>query len=486
MEDQWIADRACLRRLLSDHPDWRLADFAQVINHSISWVRKWRTILHGTPLDDEVVLRSSSRARKTPPPCLSARVMAAILDIRLNPPINLGRIPGPKAILYYLNQDPSLKDETLPRSTRTVYRVLKAALLIPDRPKPSRKSRDLPEPMTVWEFDFKDNPYAKPDPDGKKQHGIEILVTVDTGTSILLDLTASEQFVSETVLQTMVKILEKHGVPRKVRFDRDPRFVGSRQQGDVPSPFVRFWQCLGVEVEICDPMRPWDKGCVERLIRTLDEECLRRFFPTDLGQTTDALVTFEPHYNDERPHQGRACNNQPPRQAFPNLPPLPALPSTVNPQAWLTQMDGLHTTRLVGKDTRVSLGKQLSYLTNDLVGNRIGVRLDGHAKEWVFEHQGREVKRVAIKGLPKDEAIPVETFVELMATEAVAEGRKQRQRAVQHQRVFAPKPQWIGRMAQALQEALAKDAHNALEQQKAALESAAAMMHAKANDEIPF
>ena len=44
MEDQWIADRACLRRLLFDHPDWRLADFAQVINHSISWVCKWRTI----------------------------------------------------------------------------------------------------------------------------------------------------------------------------------------------------------------------------------------------------------------------------------------------------------------------------------------------------------------------------------------------------------------------------------------------------------
>lgn len=486
MEDIWIADRARLRQLLYEHPEWKLADFAQVIKRSVSWVRKWLISLHHAPCDDQAILCSASRARKTPYPCLSALVITSILDIRLHPPENLGRVPGPKAILYYLRRDPALQGEQLPRSSRTVYRVLKAANLILNRPKPARKQRDLEEPMTVWEFDFKDNTYAKPDPDGKKQHTIEILVTIDAGTSMLVDLTASEQFVAETVIQTMVKVIKKHGLPKKVRFDRDPRFVGSSQQGDVPSPLIRFWLCLGVEVEVCDPMRPTDKAFVERVIRTVDEECLQRFFPTDLGMTNDALDFFEPHYNEERPHQGRACNNQPPRKAFPDLPPLPAVPQTVNPLAWLIRKDGLQTTRMVGKDTRVSLGMQLYYVTKEFVGVRIGVRLDGFAREWVFEHEGKEVKRVAVKGLPKDEAIPFEQFVEMMSSEAVAERRRHKQRKGHAPKPFALKSQWRIHMAQGLQQMLSQGAKDNIEQEQAIRESAAAIRQALANDEIPF
>jgi hypothetical protein len=59
--------------------------------------------------------------------------MTAILTLRLHPPPSLQRTPGPTAILYYLRQDPTLVGHILPRSSRTVYRVLKAAGLIPSR-----------------------------------------------------------------------------------------------------------------------------------------------------------------------------------------------------------------------------------------------------------------------------------------------------------------------------------------------------------------
>lgn len=76
----------------------------------------------------------------------------------------------------------------------------------------------------------------------------------------------------------------------------------------------------------------------------------------------------------------------------------------------------------------------------------------------MFEHQGREVKRVGIKGLSKDGAIPFEQFVKMMSTEAMAGLRQQQRREYQHVR-FAPNPQWPIRMAQALQQTLAQVAH---------------------------
>lgn len=42
-------------------------------------------------------------------------------------------------------------------------------------------------PLTAWQLDFKDASTVPPDPDGKRQQVVEVLNTVDTGTSILLN-----------------------------------------------------------------------------------------------------------------------------------------------------------------------------------------------------------------------------------------------------------------------------------------------------------
>jgi transposase len=46
------------------------------------------------------------------------------------------------------------------------------------------------------------------------------------------------------------------GLPDRITFDRDPRFVGSATARDFPAPFVRFWACLGVDVIVCPPHHP--------------------------------------------------------------------------------------------------------------------------------------------------------------------------------------------------------------------------------------
>jgi hypothetical protein len=56
----------------------------------------------------EVVVQGHSRARKTPPAKTSLVVTQEILAIRDQPPEGLRRVPGPKAIHYYLERAPVL------------------------------------------------------------------------------------------------------------------------------------------------------------------------------------------------------------------------------------------------------------------------------------------------------------------------------------------------------------------------------------------
>jgi hypothetical protein len=75
----------------------------------------------------------------------------------------------------------------------------------------------------------------------------------------------------------------------------------------------------------------------------------------DLAQAKAVTATFEQHYNFQRPHQGHTSGNRPPRTAFPTLASLLALPTTVDPDSWLTQLDGLHLERKVDGHGMVSI-----------------------------------------------------------------------------------------------------------------------------------
>src|SRR5256885_16268480 len=105
MEAQWLADRRHLRTLLATQPQWTRQDLAQALGHSLGWVKKWINRLRNAAPNDDTILQSQSRARKHPPPVLSPIVVDRILAIRDDPPHNLKRTPGPKAIRYYPEQE---------------------------------------------------------------------------------------------------------------------------------------------------------------------------------------------------------------------------------------------------------------------------------------------------------------------------------------------------------------------------------------------
>jgi Homeodomain-like domain-containing protein len=65
MEAQWIADRAALRCLARQHPDWTQQELAGCLGRSRRFVKKWLKRFRQAPADDQAVLHSRSCARKT-------------------------------------------------------------------------------------------------------------------------------------------------------------------------------------------------------------------------------------------------------------------------------------------------------------------------------------------------------------------------------------------------------------------------------------
>ncbi len=423
--ERWVADRALLRRLIQDHPEWTQKELAAWIGRSLGWVKKWVKRFREAPAGDAHVLFGKPRGRTTPYPQTDAEVQERVVAIRDAPPENLRRVPGPKAILYYLARDPALQGRasTLPHSTRTIWKILHRHGRIAPALRRRHQPMERPDPMKAWQIDFKDASTVPADPEGKQQHVVEILNVVDMGTSIVVAAQARADFHAQTALEAMAQILQQHGKPLAITFDRDTRWVGSASGRDFPSAFVRFLLCLGIQPIICPPHRPDLNAFVERYHRSLKQECLLVLRPQTLEQVREANEAFVQHYNHERPNQALSCGNLPPRVAFPSLPSLPPVPGLVDPDAWLRHVHGQHFLRKVRHNGTVLIDDVPYYIQQSLVGQYVDLCVNAAKQEVIVWHEHQPLKRLPIKGLQKT-LLTFEQFVAFMAQEALSEHRR--------------------------------------------------------------
>ena len=388
----------------------------------MSWVKKWRRRLGRATWGDDAALHSRSRARKHPPPGVPPPVVERLLAIRDAPPAHLQRTPGPRAILYFLHRDPELRAAglPLPRSTATVWRLLRRHGRIARRRPAPREPWELAAPMTSWQLDFKDVSSVRGergDPAAKWRHVVESLDCVDCGTSLLVDAVVRDDFTEETALTAVADLLRAHGRPQTITLDRDPRFVGAAGTGDFPSPLVRFLTCLGVAVQVNPPRRPDLNGYVERFHRTFEEECLRVHQPATLAAAREVTAAFRAHYNGERPNQARSCGNRPPLAAFPALPALPPVPPVVDPDAWLPLVEGRRYRRTVKANGSVVVEHHRYYVGRRWQGQRVLVAVAADARELAVWRGQALLKRLPLRGL-REAPLPFEWYVTQREQEA--------------------------------------------------------------------
>lgn len=422
MEAVYDAARVNLRRLLGLDPQWTHQQFAQALGRSHGWVKKWKKRLREAEAEDEQGLHSRSRARKHPPERISQAVVDRILQMRDEPPEGLRRTPGPKALLYSLPRDEQVQGQRLPRSSRTIYRILCEAGRLARQQAPEQEELARPAPMSQWQLDFKDASSVPADPFGKRQPVVEVLDVVDEGTSVLVEAQVRADFQAETTLEAVADLFVRQGLPRVLRLDRDVRFVSSPSGSDFPSALLRFCECLGVSVLLCDPHHPQQNGFVERYHRTYQEECLARERPGTVEEVRAVTAAFAQHYTYERPHQGHSCGNRPPRVAFATLPALPSVPDLVDPDRWVQVRDGLALVRKVRRDGTVRIDLKSYYVGVALAGQHVSLHLSAPKRAWLVVHERQVIKTLPLKGL-RGQVMRFAAFVELMVGQARAEGR---------------------------------------------------------------
>jgi hypothetical protein len=251
----------------------------------------------------------------------------------------------------------------------------------------------------------------------KQAHAVEVFDAVDVGTSLWLLGEPSASYTAETVFAPLLHLLEQIGLPQRVRFDRDPRFLGSTSLRAFPTPFLRFWYALGVQPVVNPSQRPDLNAFVERLHGTMEREYRQRQLPGSLEATRESLPVFQRHYNTERPHQGLTCGNRPPAVAHPQLPLRPRLPAQVDPDRWLEVYHERCFARRVRANGSVLLDDREYYVGSHYVGREVVAQLDATTRQVRFLDQRTVLKVKPLRGLVGDE-LPLDAFVRWCEHEA--------------------------------------------------------------------
>lgn len=424
MEAAWVRKRQHLYFLRQSHPHWSKVKLSQEVEGCYTWTKKWCNRFDEADSDDADLFASQSRARHHPPEPIAQEVVDEIIKIRDDPPDGLNRVPGPIPIQYFLARSEDLADDLKKRipSTTTIWQILDRHQRIYRPPKVEHEPTTRAKPLQVIQIDFKDVSGVEVETP-KKMHQVETLNMVDTGTSILIDNPVRTDFTAETVIEALADTFARWGLPERIEFDRDPRFVGAATSGDFPSALMRFASCLGVEYTIHPPHRPDKNAFVERFNRTYKTEAIQIYLPETLQQVKEMNMDFRYHYHFERPNQARTCGNQPPRVAFAQLPTLPKLPDQLDPDAWLTLINGHYFQRRLDASGRFKLGKQPYYVQRSLAKHTALIQVDASQKQLQVFVADQLVKTLPMKGL-FDEVLPFNRYLDLIQKEARSEWQR--------------------------------------------------------------
>jgi hypothetical protein len=169
---------------------------------------------------------------------------------------------------------------------------------------------------------------------------------------------------------------------------------------------------------------------VERYNRTYKYETIFIYQPETYEQVIEMNLDEKYFYNYQRPNQAKSCGNQPPRLAFPDLPALPAVPERIDPDRWLSTVEGDLFTRRVNASGSIQVDKHKYYIGRVYQGRSVVLQVDAANQQFRVELANKPLKTIPIKGLEQRQMAFAE-YLDFICKQAVSAWRlylrKQRQ-----------------------------------------------------------
>ena len=127
--------------------------------------------------------------------------------------------------------------------------------------------------------------------DGRR---IRVLTIIDSFTRECLALTVAKSLPSQSVTETLNRVIKHRGAPRTIQVDNGTEFTSNH--------FDAWAYLHGIDVDFIRPGKPIDNAHIESFNGRLRDECLNSKWFETLDDARKALQDWRRDYNEVRPH----------------------------------------------------------------------------------------------------------------------------------------------------------------------------------------
>jgi putative transposase len=152
-------------------------------------------------------------------------------------------------------------------------------------------SNPIAIPMTAneeWAIDFMSDVLSN----DKK---IRTLNVIDHYNRFCIGVTVRHNYPAIRVIETLERLIEKQGIPKRIRTDNGPEFTSHKFQKWLQKRKIQ-WSCI-------PPGRPDQNAIIERFNRTYREDILDANLLSSVAHAQRITDDWIKEYNHERPHQ---------------------------------------------------------------------------------------------------------------------------------------------------------------------------------------
>ena len=187
-----------------------------------------------------------------------------------------------------------LRREGWPVNAKRVYRLYREEGLkvrVKRRKKLASHARVRPPAAARvnerWSMDFVADSLS----DGRR---IRVLTIIDSFTRECLALTVAKSLPSQSVTETLNRVIKHRGAPRTIQVDNGTEFTSNH--------FDAWAYLHGIDVDFIRPGKPIDNAHIESFNGRLRDECLNSKWFETLDDARKALQDWRRDYNEVRPH----------------------------------------------------------------------------------------------------------------------------------------------------------------------------------------